>query len=208
MTTTDWFAWHEPYQDPDSALSHRLRIVQRHIDAWLDARPEPALSVLSLCAGQGRDLLGVLAQRPSDAIRVSADLVEKDPRNSAIARANASDQIRVHQADAGDWTTYDGLPPADLLLLVGVLGNIPDPEIIATIAGLPAFCAPGATVIWTRTREAPDLTPALRGWFTGAGFDEMAFEAPDGEMFSVGVNRFTGTPIPRPRSGRLFTFTH
>jgi hypothetical protein len=206
--TTDWFAWHEPYADSDSPLSKRLRIVQRHIDAWLDARPDPALSVLSLCAGQGRDLIGVLAQRPADAARISADLIEKDPRNSTVARASAPHQVRVHQADAGDWATYDGLPEADLLLVVGVLGNIPESEIIATIAALPAFCAPGATVIWTRTREAPDLTPAMRGWFADAGFDELAFDAPEGETYSVGVNRFTGTPIPRPRSGRLFTFTH
>jgi hypothetical protein len=44
-------------------LSQRLRLVQRHIDDWLDERPESLLQVVSVCAGQGNDLIGVLARR-------------------------------------------------------------------------------------------------------------------------------------------------
>ncbi|WP_189081821.1 hypothetical protein [Mangrovihabitans endophyticus] len=75
--TTDWHDWHAPYADGGSALSQRLRLVQRHIDEWLDERPEPALRVVSVCAGQGNDLLGVLERR-ADAGRVRAELIEKD----------------------------------------------------------------------------------------------------------------------------------
>ena len=202
--TKDWYEWHRPYEDESSPLSQRLRLVQQHIAAFLDRRSDPVLHVVSACAGQGRDLLGVLRDRP-DAARVRGRLIEFDPRNAAVARANAPAGITVVEADAGDLGAYAGAVPADLVLFVGVFGNIPDDEIRASVAALPQLCAPGATVIWTRTREAPDLTPAVRGWFAEAGFVEEAFEAPDGVRFSVGVHRLAGTPRPLG-TGRLFTF--
>jgi hypothetical protein len=70
-------------------------------------------------------------------------------------------------------------PPADLLLLCGIFGSVSDADIERTAAAAPALCAPGATVIWTRHRRPPDLTPRIRGWFTDAAFDEVAFEAMD-----------------------------
>jgi hypothetical protein len=207
-TPTDWYDWHRPYDDERSPLSQRLRLVQRHVAGWLDRRTEESLTVVSACAGQGRDLIDVLAGRP-DAGRVRARLIEGDQRNvdaarAAIAAAGLTD-VSVMRADAGRLSSYAGAVPADLVLLAGVLGNITDADVRATIAALPQLCAAGATVIWTRTREAPDLTPALRRWLSEAEFVEQAFEAPDGVLFSVGVHTFAGTP--RPRSGeRLFQF--
>jgi hypothetical protein len=61
-------------------------------------------------------------------------------------------------------------------------------------------------VIWTRSRRPPDLTPAVRGWFAEAGFRELAFDAPPGMLFTVGVHRFTGRPEPLDPSGLLFAF--
>jgi len=207
--TKDWHDWHSPYADDMSALSRRLRLVQQHLDDWLDHRPEPSLRIVSVCAGQGNDLVGVLARR-SDTDRVRAELFEKDPRNVAAARervaASGLAGITVTCADAGDFATYHTAIPADLVLLAGVLGNISDQDVRATITALPRLCAPGATVIWTRTRRAPDLTPAVRGWFTGAGFSELAFHAPLEVLFSVGVHRFDGLPQIPPTSGRIFTF--
>ncbi|GAA2701220.1 hypothetical protein GCM10010429_04950 [Micromonospora olivasterospora] len=55
----DWYDWRLPYADPGSPLARRLRLVQRHIASWLDERPDASLSVVSVCAGQGHDLLGV-----------------------------------------------------------------------------------------------------------------------------------------------------
>lgn len=82
-------AWHEPYADPGSELSRRLRVVQGHIASWLDGRPGELLTVLSVCAGQGRDLVGVLAGR-SDRHRVRATLLELDP-----AKTRRADRVRV-----------------------------------------------------------------------------------------------------------------
>jgi hypothetical protein len=204
----DWYDWHRPYTDPSSPLARRLRLVRQHIAAWLDERPDQPLSVLSMCAGQGHDLLGTLASRP-DARRVHATLIEYDSRNVAAARARAAaanlEAVTVIQADAGDLTSYQGAVPADLVLMAGVLGNISDADIRATVSVLPQLCTTDATVIWTRTRRPPDLTPAIRTWLSAAGFTEQAFTAPDGVLFSVGVHRFSGTPQPLT-TGKIFQF--
>jgi hypothetical protein len=206
---TDWQAWHAPYADASSPLSRRLRLVQAHVAAWLDGRPDERLTVVSACAGQGHDLVGVLAGR-DDAQRVRATLLEYDAGNVAAARAAIDraglSNLTVSKVDAGRFDAYAGAVPADLALMAGVFGNLSDTDVRRTVAALPQLCAEGATVIWTRTRRAPDLTPAVRGWFADAGFVEEAFHAPDDVAFSVGVHRFTGAPRPLPASGQLFTF--
>ncbi|MEU4771091.1 SAM-dependent methyltransferase [Micromonospora sp. NPDC023644] len=205
----DWQAWHEPYADANSPLSRRLRLVRRHIASWLDERSDERLTVVSACAGQGHDLIGVLATRP-DARRLHATLLEYDAGNVAAARAAADraglSHLVIRQADAGRFSSYAGAVPADLVLMVGVFGNISDADVERTVAALPQFCAAGATVIWTRARRTPDLTPAVRRWLRDAGFVEEAFHAPDDVRFSVGVHRFAGTPRPLDATGTLFTF--
>jgi hypothetical protein len=207
--TKDWYQWHASYADSDSALSRRLRLIQEQIASWLDERSDPSLTVVSMCAGLGRDLLEVLAGRP-DAARIRSRLVEYDQRNVAVAkatiRAAGISNVTVLHADAGDPAMYVGAVPADLVLLAGVLGNISEADVQATISTLPQLCAAGATVIWTRTRRAPDLTPAVRCWLAAAGFVERAFHAPDDVLFSVGVHQFLGDPQPLNPCGRLFRF--
>jgi hypothetical protein len=207
--TTDWRAWHGAYDDERSDLSRRLRIVQHHIDEWLDERPQGSLTAVSVCAGQGHDLIGVLAARP-DANRLRATLLEYDERNVSAARTAIATaglrNVAVRHADAGDLGSYEGTVPADLVLMAGVFGNISDAHVRRTIAALPQLCAPGATVIWTRSRRAPDLTPRIRRWLEGAAFTELAFHAPPDVLFTVGVHHFTGTPQALAAHGTLFRF--
>ena len=200
-----WVRWHDAYGDPGSALSRRLRIVQGHIEDWLDSRPEGPLTVVSACAGQGRDVIEVLRRR-GDADRVRATLLEADPENVAAARAAAPSTVDVRCADAGDLASYRDVTPADLVLLAGVFGNIGDGDVRRTVATLPHLCRPGATVIWTRSRREPDLTGSIRAWLADAGFAEHAFDAPEDALFSVGVHRLTRPPWTPPPTGRLFTF--
>jgi hypothetical protein len=210
MTSTDWLEWHAPYDDQASPLSRRLRAVQRGIRGHLDTRPDQRVRVISACAGQGRDLIEVLANHPARD-RVTARLVELDPRNVAIARAGAAANgltgVEVVAGDAGTVDSYLGAVPADLVLFCGVFGNITDEDIAGTIRALPQLCAPGATVIWTRGRQAPDLRPSVRRWFGEAGFDEVSFDAPDDVRWSVGVNRLSIDPVPPVPGQRLFSFT-
>jgi len=67
---------------------------------------------------------------------------------------------------------------------------------------------PGASVIWTRSRREPDLTPAIRRWFADSGFTEDHFDAPEGALFSVGVHRLASDlpPADSPADRHLFRF--
>jgi SAM-dependent methyltransferase len=166
----DYLAWHEQYDDLGSSLSRRLALVREVLRAELDARPGP-VRVVSLCAGDGRDILGVLAER-EDAARVSVTLVEVLPELVERARSAAAvvaADVEVLAADAGCSETYVGLGtvPADVVLLVGVLGNISDADVAVTVAAMPRLCAPGATLLWSRGRspEGSDdfVTPVREG---------------------------------------------
>lgn len=235
---TDWNAWHDHYADPGSALSARLAVVRSEIRRALayhaakqaeQAELAEPLTVLSACAGDGRDILGVLAERDAlagqdervgqDALaeqgqrsraRVEVALLETDRRNLDRAERFCRDaglaRVRLLDRDAGLSDSYLGAAPADLVLLCGVFGNITDADVRRLIEFLPALCRPGATLIWTRSRRAPDLTPSIRGWLAAARFTELSFTAPPGVQGSVGTNRFDGEPQPLPADQRLFSF--
>lgn len=209
MAERDWMAWHDPYDDPSSSLSRRLRVVQLHLAATLDRCAAGTISILSMCAGQGRDLFGVLEghHRAPD---VTARLVELDDRNVAIAAGRATalglSRIEVIQGDAGVADAYADIVPATIVLGCGVFGNISDRDIESTVAALPNLCVTGATVIWTRHRRNPDLTPSIRRWFADAGFEEEAFEALAGTSAAVGVHRLVGQAKAFEPGRRLFRF--
>ena len=205
---TDWSKWHDAYARPGSGLGDRLTAVRDRIGRQLDATAPDPVRVVSACAGDGRDLLGTLASR-GDADRVSALLVEYDPGLVARAREAADAlpaTVEVRQADAAQSDVYAHAVPADLVLLCGIFGNVSDADVRTTIEAAPELCAPGAEVVWTRHRHDPDLTPSIRGWFADAGFEEVAFVAPAGEHWSVGVHRLVAEPRPLEHGRHWFTF--
>ena len=210
-TPRDWLEWHRDYDDPTSRLARRLPVVQRHILRALDDRAGQ-LQIVSMCAGQGRDLLGVLADHPRRG-EVSALLLELDSRNVEIAQAAVRraglDRVRVICADASITDNYEGAVPADIILACGVFGNISNDDVRRTIGYLPSFCAAGATVVWTRAYEPDaDVPSRIRQWFDQSGFDEVAFDAPDSDTFRVGTHRLTASPRPFERGARLFRSIH
>jgi hypothetical protein len=209
MASTDWLDWHGRYDDPHTGLPERLTVVQGFIREILDRRPGGDIRIVSACAGQGRDLLPVLADHPGRE-RVRARLIELDPRNAGSARAFARNadlhRVEVVTADASETNAYFGAVPADLVLMCGVFGNISDEDVERTVRLLPGFCAREALLIWTRGRRLPDLTPAIRRWFGEAGFEERAFESPGPDSYSVGMHQLIGEPAPLQSDRRLFTF--
>lgn len=205
----DYVAWHDAYDDPASSLSARLRQVQREIAAWLDRTPG-SVRVMSSCAGRGHDILGVLEQRPYDGARVAGALIEVDPTNAAVARdwiARLGVAFDVVEADAGTTDAYAGLVPADLVLLSGIMGNISASDIERLIHVSRQFCGPGATVVWTRGTQGPDLGPDIRRWFAEAGYAEVACqEWIEGTGMRVGVEQLTAAPEPLRGGQPIFTF--
>jgi hypothetical protein len=206
---THWQQWHAPYEDPSSYLSRRLAAVQAMLRSALDDQPEGPVQIVSLCAGQGRDLIGVLRDHPrrGDA---RARLVELDEGNVSFARdlaeAAGLRSVEIVCGDASRSDSFLDAVPAGIVLVCGVFGNIAEADIERTISLLPAFCTPKATVIWTRHRRPPDLTPSVRGWFAEHGFEELDFVEPDDAVFGVGSNRFVGSPRALEPGVRLFDF--
>jgi SAM-dependent methyltransferase len=95
--------------------------------------------------------------------------------------------------------------PVDLLMLVGIFGNISDDDIRITINAVPSLCKEGATVIWGRHRREPDLTPQIREWFDAVGCTSTGFVSPgvgSHSSASERVGRVSADPLP----AKLFTF--
>jgi hypothetical protein len=208
MTGIDWGAWHRRYEVP-GPLARRLAIVQRHVERVVTARGARPLRVLSICSGDGRDVIAPLARHPAPET-VNGRLVELDgglanAARRAIAAAGLSG-LEVIRADAGLTTAFSGAVPADLVLACGIFGNVTDAEIRRTIETLPMLCAEDAAVIWTRHRRAPDLTPSIRQWFEGSGFEHVAFEPVPDSTGSVGLERFVGRPRTFEPGIRMFAF--
>jgi hypothetical protein len=218
--TRDYQDWHRRYDDPDSGLSWRLQRVRRFLADALDELGGDR-RVLSVCAGDGRDVFGVLAER-TDADRVSAVLLELHPQLAQQAREAAErsgcPHVEVRAVDASRLQAYEGAVPADVVLMVGIFGNIADVDVWRLIDFAPQLCRPGAVLIWSRgrtfARELPgvsagDINDEVRARFASAGFEERAYETHEGGgRPALGMVRYVGPAIvldPDP-SVALFTF--
>jgi hypothetical protein len=206
----DYRAWHNEYDDPNSPLAERLRIVQRRLGELLTAAPAGPIRVISMCAGQGRDVIGVVPkhERRSD---VSGMLVELDSDNVRFARETAAavglSSVEVAEADAAMSDVYAPFVPADIVLACGIFGNITDADLENTVRTLSMLCNQGAAVIWTRHRENPEVIRAIRAWFVDSGFEDLTFDAPESpKLYGIGTARLVGAPIPWRSGHRFFTF--
>ncbi|MBU2670576.1 class I SAM-dependent methyltransferase [Actinoplanes bogorensis] len=187
----DWIRWHDEYEVPGSSLARRLEVVRGFLRPLL---PAPR-RVISMCAGDGRDVLPLLPPGSP------AVLVEQDPELADRARRAAPDGVTVVTGDAGITDPYAAVAPADVLLACGVFGNITDADVGRTIAALPALLAPGSTVVWTRAGDSP-----VRDLFVTNGFEELAYCEPHDARFRVGVHRLTRDPSPFVAGLRMFHF--
>jgi SAM-dependent methyltransferase len=204
----DWVRWHRSYDDPSTSLARRLVVVRERIAEALGLLGGRAGRILDLCAGDGRDLLPVLAVRHLAGVSpVDAVLVEQDPALAAQAQRRAEAHsvpgVRVVIGDAAIPAVYADAVPADLVLLCGIFGNISRPDIERTVESVPSLLAPGGHVIWTCGAADPDLRPAIRQLFVDTGLPELSFDGHP-ENFGVGLNHLATTPTTLPP--RLFTF--
>jgi hypothetical protein len=205
-----WLAWHEAYDDPSSSLARRLEVVRRRFGAVLDAAAGERRQLLSLCAGDGRDVVPVLANRAGSS-PVSALLIESDEELSQRATEAASssglEAVEVRCADAGDPASFNDVLPVDVLLLCGIFGNIEHGRVKDVIDVVPHLLASDGYVIWTRGASDPDRRPEVRRWFRAAGLAEVAFDGAP-ERFGVGVNQLEpGLPDERRHlPSHLFEF--
>jgi hypothetical protein len=207
----DYLKWHEAYDDPASDLSWRLRQVQAHIRSALDQMHGDG-TVLSLCAGDGRDVLQVLAER-DDSSRIQTTLIELHPilaqRAREFAAASRLPNVTVRTVDAGNSTAYAGAAPADLVIMIGIFGNISDDDVRRTIMTAPQLCRQGAMLLWSRATSADDANSLVRGGLPAAGFVELdyrEFDQGGSERAALGSARYDGLPQPLITGQQLFTF--
>jgi len=207
----DWVAWHEGYE-ASPALIGRLRAVRAHISRCLDASPPGPVSILSVCAGDGQDLIGALIGHPR-AADVRARLIELDPRlaergRDAAEGAGLAERIEFAVGDATRASAYRGLAPAQIVLVCGVFGNIRSEDTVSLIEGLGFLCARGGFVLWTRglRRGGAAHAARIRSLLIESGFEEASVEPTADGSFLVGTSRHLGeSPFPSG-DARLFTF--
>lgn len=210
VRVTDWLSWHQAYDDPGSSLARRLEVVRRRLSQALDGLSAAEPLLLSLCAGDGRDVVGVLAAR-APRCQVTAVLIERDAtlacRASAAAARTGLSSVQVRCGDAGDPASFSGVLPVDVLMLCGIFGNIEHAAVKRLIKVIPRLLRLGGYVIWTRGASEPDRRPEIRQWFRSAGLEEVAFDGGP-EPYGVGMNQQRGQPVLAHEvlSDRLFTF--
>jgi hypothetical protein len=99
----NWTQWQLLYEAPERVVAQRLLIVQRLIRDFLAGRAGNEVRVVSICSGQGRDILGVLAGHLGR-LSMSGRLVELDSTNTVEAARRAREaglgRIEVVTRDA------------------------------------------------------------------------------------------------------------
>jgi hypothetical protein len=205
----DYVAWHDEYATPGSRLWQRLQVVIDLLGRALDGSPPGPVRFVSLCAGQGHDVLSVASAHPRGA-DLEGRLVELDAVNAEAAAARVEElgltRIEVRTADAGNSDACDGAVPAELVVACGIFGNVSVGDIERTIRTLPSLCTRDAWVVWTRHPREPGVLTAIQGWFEVAGFERHAVVVDEEQGFGVGLHRFAGEPAPYERDRPLFTF--
>jgi hypothetical protein len=204
----NWDTWHQRYDDPASSQARRLGAVVSLLVAALDQAPPGPIRVLSLCAGEARDLQRALTDHPRS-LDVIGLVVEADPaltRRAATNLAPLGPGLVALCGDAGDPATFGPALPADVLLLCGIFGNVAVADIATTVDAVPTLCRPGSQVLWTRHRLHPDITPWIRQRFHDAGCPALSLLTSGPGGYAVGRQRVTSA-MPGPPPALLFTFT-
>jgi hypothetical protein len=201
----DWYAWRTSYDELTSPQTRRLAVVQDKIRGFLDAQTAGPASVVSLAAGQSRDLLPMLIEHPRGA-EVQARLVELDDRNVEFAEGAALSArlagIDFVTGDAGLIDRFAGAVPAQLVLACGLFELLGTAAAGATVAALAQLCAPQAMVIWTDEPADAAHLALRRQQFDAAGFVQVELVV-DAD-FVVGVERLAGTVAELVPGTRLF----
>lgn len=207
----DWYEWHDLY-DTEPKLQQRLEIVQEYIAYSLNATPDGAIRIVSVCAGDGRDLLGTLKNHPrakdvsARLVEINSNLVERG--RASIESLGLGKQIEIINGDATLATNYVGTVPADIVIVCGVFGNLEEAELNRLLDNLSFLSKPGAFVIWTRGHSnGITYSDNVRKILSASGFEEVNFKLTATGDMGVGLHRYLGENLPKPKEQQLFVFS-
>lgn len=194
----NWNHWHKHY-DVAADFQGRLQVVGDCITAALSECPAGPIRVVSMCAGDGRDLLNALAghSRRDDITAWLLDTHHASLERGKGLAASAGLEQRVHflRADAALAHSYRDLIPVDVLILSGMLGHLRNASVPDFLQALPMLCRPGTSLIWSRhlvIHGGQQQAPLIRQVLSRAGFRELGYHQTSATGFAVGRSRFEG----------------
>jgi hypothetical protein len=206
----EWSGWSdEAYLD--ESYQQRLREVQRHLGHCLNLAGPGAVRIISVCAGDGRDVLGALRFHPRRT-DVSAFLVESDEQSVLTGRdrcatSGLTRQVTFVHGDATDFATYRNKAPGDVALLCGVWGHVPPTERARLVAGLASLVKPGGLVVWTRgVGSGRHRFDEIEEHFDGSSWRRVRVSTTEDGQWAVGTHRHVGPGRELPMTGRVFRF--
>jgi 16S rRNA G966 N2-methylase RsmD len=205
-----WSDWpQEVYQQ--QSYQQRLSKVQEHFAECLDNVPRGPVRVLSLCAGDGRDVIGVLNSHPRRT-DVSAWLIESNRQCVAICVRQAASvglqkTVNFVCGDATLCVTYKNIATADIVLICGVWGHVAANQRAQLVAGIASLCKPDAAVIWTRGL-VPNMSrmQEIQSHFAGLAWNKVRVSSTPDQRWAVATYRYSGPRHQLSKSGRLFRF--
>ena len=207
----EWGDWHDAYEDPSSELVGRMMAVRRHVAAIVSEAPAGPVIVVSICGGQGRELIGALEDHPRKA-DVRGRLVELDADNAAFASRWAAEAgvtgLEIVNGDASVGVSYEGLAPVDVVVISGVFGHLSSPDRECLIDFTRRLCHTGSGIVWTSHRSHDGPAEWLRRAFVERRFEELEHGLVPGDDFQFTVTRnvYTGVQQPFEPHAKIFTF--
>jgi SAM-dependent methyltransferase len=208
----DWTHWYKHY-DATPRIQARLRVVQRQIIEFVNECPAGPITIVSVCSGDGRDLVGALADHPRRngvaAWLLDAHADTFDRGKEAARAAGLERQLHFVLADATRADSYRDIVPADLVLISGVLGHLRPDGVASLLSALPMLCKPGGGVILNRgllLNDGARQVPAIRQILRSTGFEEMDYEVTSADGFACLRARLAGPSRPLDTDRVLFEF--
>jgi hypothetical protein len=193
------------------SYQQRLLLVQRHLSESLDVAPCGTVRILSMFAGDGRDVVNVLGKHPRRG-EVLAWLVERNSQSVASgirrsAEVGLGTVTTFLEKDATQYAAYHGLAPAHIVLLCGVWGHVPIRERGELIQALASLCAPGGVVIWTRgISKGITQLQQIHELYRGKAWERVCIRFTPANDWAVATYRYRGPAIDRPEQGQIFQF--
>jgi Putative methyltransferase len=210
LSIGDWSSWHDEYEKEGSELHLRKNGVQKNIVDIVDHSSPGPVTVVSICGGQCREVIGALEEHPRRA-DIRGRLVELDPDNAAFANAWAKQvgltNLEVRNGDASLTASYQGLPPVDIVVISGVFGHIDNADRMRLIGFARQLLRKDGFVVWTSHSLGGGKAEEIRQHFRNFGFNEDDHAVLPGKFgFNVTRSRYTGELVAFEPDATLFSF--